>query len=340
MDLLQDERQSKGMNSTECQLDTVIAPRSTTSKSHSTESTSVISSIEGYHNFRRSVPLLFMYHILRAHYRLDHATSDTSYRFNETTGIFHLANEMLDEITSYLPKRSQTALSQTCRKLHAVATRLLYKNINVNGRQARRLCVTLMSRNVAPSVRYAHLVRSFAYQSQTTFDLYLSYPLLCDALMEMHGLQSLELCIPQSVSAFLLVLMNRKNIFREKVEAEMLQNSFIGHGNNSHSWNVLPSIRMVKIGGDIRTLNVVHHRSVTSVTLLEQLAIGDARSVIKILTRSHPLCINRCIRSLDMGVLSPGIKDSLRLLYQLSVAFPNLHHLCYRVPSINVMVRF
>jgi len=339
MNLLQAEKQSKWMN-TERQLDAVITSQSTTSKFDKIELTSAVRSIRRHHKDWRSAPLLFMYHILRTHNRLDHAISHTQHQSNERTGIFHLANEMLDEITSYLPKSSQTVLSQTCHKFHAVATRLLYKNIKVNGRQARRLCVTLMSRNISPAARYVDLIRSFAYQSQTTFDLYLSYPLLCDALMEMQGLQSLELQVPRSISAFLLTLMNRKHIFREKVEVQMFQDSYIGHGNNFHSWNVLPSVRMIKIGGDIRTLNVVQHRSITSVTLLEELTLDDAKSVIEILTRSHPLRVNRSIHTLDIGVLSPEVKDYLRLLYQLSVAFPNLHHLDYRAPLINVMVCF
>jgi len=253
--------------------------------------------------------------------------------------IYKLANELLDEIASYLPRDAQIRFMRTSKLMHDVGSRHLYREINTTGLQARRFCLTIISKNLSGVSAYAEHVRSFSYHGSGFFDVCLTYPLVCDALAAMSRLRMVSLSIPEGNGDFFLDLMNKKHIFRKHVNVTSLMRLSTPPSPKLFSRVTLPMLENLEIGGDLSILRIAQHRKIRRVTFTEELFNGDLGKVIQILGNFDATgSVNTILRTLSVRIGSGSIHETFSQFLLLSDAFPGLESLSYGSPHLNALV--
>ncbi|PPQ67623.1 hypothetical protein CVT26_006833 [Gymnopilus dilepis] len=115
--------------------------------------------------------------------------------------------ELYFMIVDLIPGSTKVSLLQTCHYLFSVVVSALYRHIKITGVGARLLALTILT---SKRMDYATLIRSVCYTGSNIDDLYLTYPLLVDAICCMKYLTSMSLSIPRHhTSTFMTIVMNK-----------------------------------------------------------------------------------------------------------------------------------
>ena len=117
-------------------------------------------------------------------------------------------------IIDNVPGSTKVSLLRTCHYLFNVVVSALYRHITVAGVGARLLALTILT---CRRFNYAVLTRSVCYRGSNIDDLYLTYPLLVDAICSMKHLFSITLTIPRHHTSTFMTIVTNKGLVRSVV---------------------------------------------------------------------------------------------------------------------------
>ncbi|PPQ76866.1 hypothetical protein CVT26_001486 [Gymnopilus dilepis] len=225
--------------------------------------------------------------------------------------------ELLFYIAIFLPRSSVLALLRTCRQLFRAYAVELYANVEVRGLQGRMIALTILT---SRHMDYGHLIKSFVFRGEDTNDhLYLTYPLLADALACMNRLIKLTLDMSSSHATYFSSLMGRHGMYRvSRGPLACIPDSMSDDPPSSRY--VLPVIRELTCEGDADMAKLAMNRRLTHLTIRSCLNSGTLSDVIG-WTRGSIL------HSLDIKLFISTTTELILILYGVSEACTGLKHL-------------
>ena len=250
--------------------------------------------------------------------------------------ILDLANELLDEIVRLLPLSDYPKVMRTCTRFHCIVARLLYRNLAVSGRAARR-CFSVLSSESSTLLGYGDLVRYLNYDTTVAGgDVYLTYPILVGALLQLNGLTRLHLSVGRESADFLVHLMQRKDVIRQNPCAFRAMDRG-GRGGRTCSLLVLPVLEHIIVEGDLRLLRLVRNRmSIRHVEVINALNYAGIADMVDAVGGGNVMPM---IEKLTLRFQFVSTSDLMSALWGLSFIFTNLHSLSFQSPFVNALVR-
>ena len=260
-------------------------------------------------------------------------------RFNAAWHDIHildLPNELLDEIIRLVPWSKYPKLMRTCARFHCIVARLLYRNLVVNGRAARR-CFSILSSESSVLKGYGDLVRYLNYDATLPGDVYLTFPILVGALLQLTGLTRLHLSVGSDTAEFLVYLMQRKDIIRESPCAFRAMDRGM-RGGRMWSLLVLPKLEHIIVEGDLRLLRLVRNRTtIRHVEVINSLNYAGIAEMVDAIQGGGSMML--MIEKLTLRFQFVLMSELLSALWGLSFIFPMLRCLSFQSPFVNALVR-
>ncbi|PPQ76414.1 hypothetical protein CVT26_013071 [Gymnopilus dilepis] len=235
--------------------------------------------------------------------------------------------EILFYVATFLPRSSVLALLRTCRQLFRVYAVELYTSVDVRGLQARMLALTILT---SQQMDYGGMVKKFIFRGEDTNDhLYLTYPLLTDALACMNRLIRLTLIMSSSHATYFASLMGRHGMYR-------VSNGPLASIHDSISDNppssryVLPAIRELTCEGDVELVKLAMNRRLTHLTIRSCLNSGTLCNVMEWTQGS-------ILHTLDIKLFISTTMELVLILYGVSESCPNLRRLQIATGMFNAL---
>ncbi|KAJ7683365.1 hypothetical protein B0H17DRAFT_1227864 [Mycena rosella] len=232
--------------------------------------------------------------------------------------LVRLPDELLLLILALLPHSDRVSMLRVCTSLHFLVSRSIYSTVRVSGKRARLFFVTLATSSRFSTV-YATFPRRLSYSVTSATDMYLTYPVFCQALNLLGGLHTLSLDIASAQSKALMLALTRYGLLRERLllATALFQSSQgrVALGDRSG----LPRLKTLRVGGDPVVAALAVHCDVREIILVGELQYKQL---------SELCCrLNSSVYGSNISVL--GIKlvptlDMLAVLHALAEILPNL----------------
>ncbi|KAJ7730774.1 hypothetical protein B0H16DRAFT_1733626 [Mycena metata] len=227
-----------------------------------------------------------------------------------------LPDEILLLIFELLPQSARVAMLPVCSNLHFLVARTIYTSVRVRGLRAR-----LFFSSIAYSTRfttvYAPFVRRLDYSVTSPSETFLTYPVFCQALRLMGGLNKLILSISIDHQP-LLTAFRRYNILLER-----FQSAEAGRLNGSSNTNLdpmtLPRLRTLRVHGSPDLTCLITNRDVEELSLHPAL---DYQAFSKFCTLVQCSSRTSCLTTLSI-YLAPDLDHAI-ILHDLADVLPNL----------------
>ncbi|KAJ7135273.1 hypothetical protein C8R43DRAFT_956109 [Mycena crocata] len=223
--------------------------------------------------------------------------------------ILTLPNELLLDIFNRLPRLDQTSVLRVSSDFHSIA--------------ARKFCVTLATRSCFSVVYSGHLKR-LRYTVTSPTESFLTYPVLCQALLTANGLVALALDLYPGQTEPLLLCFQRYGLTRRTdLTASVLLDKHRGNHRPS-SVPTLPALRGLKIRGDPSVAALVLHRPIEELvfsTSLDYNTLSELCCNIVLGGRGHVLStlVVRLGANLVAADVVEALAEVLPNLEQLSI---------------------
>ncbi|KDR81279.1 hypothetical protein GALMADRAFT_208062 [Galerina marginata CBS 339.88] len=231
-----------------------------------------------------------------------------------------LANELLDKIVRDLGLSDGLSLMQTCWMFHDIVARVLYRVVAVSENDARRFFKT-----VAESKQhYGQYARALSYMATSQMDVGLTYFLLCAAIPKMEYLRHLNLTVRSDLSPFLLHQFRTHSVIRSAL-----------YSNGDPSSRVLPNLQKFTLHGDLALMDVVWHRTITSISIT--LPMSESSFTLFLDMATDELKTNPLLRELGLVLRHSMGAKIVTHLNRVGFAFPNLRTLVVKIPSANAL---
>ncbi|PPR00587.1 hypothetical protein CVT26_009862 [Gymnopilus dilepis] len=166
--------------------------------------------------------------------------------------------EIITYIAFLLPPLARVALLRTCRQLQAYMAPLLYRRITAMGMKGRLLSLTVLSNGTMP---YGNLIERLEYVGRGASDMYMTYPLLADALGAMPNLHTLSITVPPTHVGFFSALLKQKGLVRESISPFQLIEGLLTGGTPSSRY-ALPVLQDLTIQGDANFVALAKNRKI------------------------------------------------------------------------------
>ena len=197
--------------------------------------------------------------------------------------------------------------------------------------KARLLALTILS---SRRVDYATFIRSICYSGSNINDLYLTYPLIIDAICCMKHLSSLTLAIPRHHTSTFMTLVANKGLIRSP-------SSFfasIGHLVSEDQFYLssrytLPKLQRLSFDGDVDLVKLGRSRRIDSLKMTSQMSASELARVFDVID-------GRYLQTLHLAFFASSTKELIYILYGLSDACPSLLFLAVSTGMFNAMVSF
>ncbi|KAJ6510124.1 hypothetical protein C8R47DRAFT_1208170 [Mycena vitilis] len=246
--------------------------------------------------------------------------------------VLNLPNELLLDIFARLPRKDVVSLLRTNSIIHLLAARLIYTNVRVIGLAARRLFSTLATKSLHSSA-YSASMRRLRYTFTSTSETFLTFPVLCQALLTMNHLVSLSLDIYPAQADALMLSLHRYGLLRTRVlVGTRLLASSQGHTPTPLE-RALPSLRGLRLrGGTAAAGALLCHREVEELVISTPLDYSTLSDLCSLIDRS--VYGNR-ITTLIVRLANPlKVEDVLTALAEV---MPNLEQLSLDQPRLRPM---
>ncbi|PPQ71222.1 hypothetical protein CVT26_011000 [Gymnopilus dilepis] len=230
----------------------------------------------------------------------------------------YMPTEMMDDVALYLPRGDTVMLMRTCRKLHDIGARVLYRNVALSDLRAR-----LFFRTIAEnSMMYASAVKSLHYTAMSNEDVFLTYSMFCDAILNLEELRSLTLTIPLSISSLLHHQLVRRSVIRSNMFHPTTHTDF------------LPKLECISLNGNILLSELAKFRCTTNVCMTYMMDAKDIKEFVSCIADGG----TNTVLSDMVITLHPSTASPLRkTMLMLDSAVPNLQTLVIRTPSANAL---
>ncbi|PPQ83864.1 hypothetical protein CVT26_010560 [Gymnopilus dilepis] len=217
-------------------------------------------------------------------------------------------------IFAMVPVSTQLALLRTCRYMFNVGVVALYRHITVSNIGARKLALTILT---TKRFNYERLVRTLSYSASNIDDLYLTYPLLIDAICCMKYLTSVSFTIPRLHTATFMVNARDKGLVREPSSFfDSIPKLLAGDPSSSCRYT-LPRLEKLAFDGDVELIKIGCCHRLTNLTMSSQVTAKELGGVFNTINGGH-------LRRLDVAVFTSTTKELLYVLYGISRECPNL----------------
>ncbi|KAJ7186921.1 hypothetical protein C8R46DRAFT_1024891 [Mycena filopes] len=217
--------------------------------------------------------------------------------------------------------------------LHYLAARRLYTDVRVAGLHARRLFTTLAAKSRNSAV-YATFLRRLRYTFTATSECYLTFPVLCQALLTMDNLISLSLDISSFEGDALNLSLQRYGLLRTRVlvGSQMLAAS-AGHSSPTFERG-LPGLRGLKLRGGTAAAGVLlRHRPVEELVLSTPLDVSSLSELCCLLDRN--VYAERLVTLIVRLVVGLNVQHVLVALAEVA---PNLEQVSIDQPRLDPMI--
>jgi hypothetical protein len=253
------------------------------------------------------------------------------YLFRSIFRFSALVDEVLDEIVTYLPRRSLLQLSITCRLLQSVSSRQLYRCVEVTGTNATRCFLTLGSSNTTQP--YGNYIRSLTYIATSYEDPSLQYQLLCLALAHTRQLISLHLDIPLIYSSLLVEKMYRSTISRSVYD-------YIDNGSVPLVSDPLPNLAQLSISGDINFIQLASFRTITALQIGTIDTVGDVQTLLECLTDYRTTHFNTSLIDLSLFLSFDNTIETIQTFHEMGKTMRAVEYLRIYNHNINALVSY
>ncbi|KAJ7476309.1 hypothetical protein B0H11DRAFT_2235065 [Mycena galericulata] len=192
-----------------------------------------------------------------------------------------------------------------------------------------------MAYNTRFSTVYATFVRRLRYTVVSSSDVYLTFPVLCQALNAMDGLYSLCLDIPSDQAQLLMLSFKRYGLLRERILAATRLLRTSSGANSPQPNNTLSRLRRIRLEGDPGLVALLVHREVDELIISRQLDYQAFNEVCSLVDSS--------IHGSKLTVLNISLDPSLDLVgvvAALAEVVPNLESFWVDQQRCDLMVRF
>jgi len=223
-------------------------------------------------------------------------------------------------IAQDVPQEFRPSLIRSCKRLYYIVTRVQYKEIEVQDREAR-LLFAIVASPLSTTIPYGKLIRSLTFVATTSTDIYLSFTICCDALLQMTNLISLNLLIPRHHTRFLLTQMRKTAIISAA----------------SSPVQALPRLRNFGLQGDVQFAGILRNRPIVQFHLTEPVGYADLTFLQEVLSPSQP---NTDIREICLTFEFIKPSRTIFAIQNLAKSFPKLQHLSIYVSTLNGLVSF
>lgn len=241
------------------------------------------------------------------------------------------ANELLDEIISYLPLRSdQLSAMSTCRSFHWPAARSLYRNVSVSDYKARRFFKTITESTIG----YEYFIRTLKYRATSNTDVHLNHLLLRDAIPRLYNLEHLSLSIRSSLSPFLIYILKKFSIVSDII---LFTDTYSSRCNIDNTFHRLDKLRKFSVHGDIKLLKLLTYRKIHKVEITGPISDTDFAYVMTALTFPESKK-NPVMRDLTMTFDRPLRRHIVYAIIRIAESFPNISRLSIRGLRLNALV--
>ncbi|PPQ75300.1 hypothetical protein CVT26_015244 [Gymnopilus dilepis] len=223
--------------------------------------------------------------------------------------------EILFYLGGFLPRSAIIALLRTCRHFLLVFAVDLYSNVEVSGVQGRKLALSVLT---SRHVDYAGLIkRLFFHGVDSTDHLYLTYPLIVDAISIMNRVEKLTLVIPGGHASYFYSLMDRQGLLRLTKPPLAMALQALTDNPPSSRYN-LPRLSELEVDGDHRLARLTMNRRINHLTIRELMTLGTLSEVTSWMPGEY-------LHTLNIQLIISTTMELLLGLYGVSDCCPNLH---------------
>ncbi|KAH9484794.1 hypothetical protein JR316_0001696 [Psilocybe cubensis] len=256
------------------------------------------------------------------------------FRFNKTS-LPCLANELLDEITRYLPRRDQHALLCTGWALHDVVSRQLYRDVSVYDSSAKRFFKTI----IESTESYGTYTKELQYTVSTNNDVSITHALLRRAVPFLANVESLTMIMRTQLSPFLKYMLRYSvhPIQSTYADAIRLDDKRLRVVDSPITFCNFPKLKKFNLHGDIKVIRFISIKSVlVKICLTEAM---DDDSFTFFLNEMAPTGTPNTSLSI-LCITLQFVESYSRIgtsLYRLGNAFPNIKSLTVRSPKLDAL---
>lgn len=255
-----------------------------------------------------------------------------SWRKPSVTGLLSLPNELLSEVVSYLAPHETSNFIVTCKRMSRVGEYQRYTSIVVGPKHGHRLVTTLLSGSET-SNRYCELVKRLWFRGWTyqryTFE---TASLFSQLLPYLHNLRSLWVEASPTDCVHLTKTLKRAGLVRENIHpAQCLLD--IGMNKDCFSARTLPSLRYLKVSGDVSLCALASFRN------LEELEVNvtlNHSALSMLVSNAHDSVLGRSLKALTIK-LTQAV-DANTAFPIIADAFPNLERLNFEQLGVHFEV--
>lgn len=218
----------------------------------------------------------------------------------------------------------------TCRAIHDIGSRALYSNVETSGLAARQFFTTIVSDDSFASF-YSSFVRRLSFYSIDESDKFLTFPVLCEALLRLHGVRILAISLREEDCEFMHYCMLRYGIIRRSTSTIQ---AIIEIENGILSTVLsLPNVHTILLYGSVQLVDIVRFRPLTGLSISTWQSYEDLDRTLEHLSvgpyASRLLSINLRLK-VDL--------DLEKVLLSLSEDLPNLEILRIEQYKVNTLV--
>lgn len=234
---------------------------------------------------------------------------------DNSTNIFIMPNEVLDEIVSHLVAIDQMALIQTCSLLHDVGSHCLYRHIRVSsGISGSCLFHTLLH----SKAEYGVHTRTLHYGGDRTFYTRTFHQLLVKALRTLKHLVHLSLDVRST--PFYTNYLIKKGIDPSVPDDPDLE------------WEPSDTFSSLRLNGDTRLLTPGTFSTMKSMTLTNQTSVEELHSLMKVIA---PTGQNHVLNELNLTLVDDCF---VSMFYDIGTHLPRIKILSIQAPEVSVLV--
>lgn len=239
--------------------------------------------------------------------------------------------ETILEILEHSSKNTITTVMRTNRAMHGIGTRALYTAVDVQDLSARLFFTTIASRTTLSDF-YSHFVKRLTFSAIGYGDKFIVFPIFCETLLCLQNLQYLSITTCTGDGDWMRLCMKRFGIIRESESTLSIARTPVAQ-RTLYTRLTLPSLKTLRIGGDVASIDIARHRRVSEVSFTTPLNYEEVDQLLVVLGST---LMKTSLESLSIRLL-PEV-DLEPVLWALSESIPKLHTLTVEQPLLNSLV--
>ena len=194
---------------------------------------------------------------------------------NSESIFLRLPTEMIEEVALNAELASVHKLVLVCRRLHPIASRVLYRNPVLYGDDAVLFILAIGSAPTG-SLDYVSFVKSLLLYLGRPASIQVLIPALCKALIKMRRLTALRFSMPTSHAKSLGLQMCAEHIIRHLPPDE-----------STIEFSILPTLTRLSLRDGVKLIEIVKFRYITSLKVINPLGPNDVTTMLAGLTGDH-----------------------------------------------------